>query len=130
MKSMKVAAFSLIICIAASITGCAVPLSAAVLGTWKGHVTTKSRSEMRKEAVTFTFSRAGNVEIVLDDGRRETNQYRVIQNRSIRFIEADKEKAAVEWFPALEDDVLDGPIKPLDSENAMKASLRLKRVTK
>ena len=109
--------------------GCSASLSETVLGTWKGHLTAKSKHFLRKQAATFTFSKKGSVDIVLDDGSREINTYEVVENRCIQFTEAGQEKPAIEWSPILSDDVLDGPVKSLEDTRRPKLLLRLKRVS-
>ena len=127
---LSVAVRVLLVFAALSVSGCATPLSETLIGSWKGHFTTKSRAEMRAEAVTFTFKKAGQVEIVLDNGRREVNTYKVLEERSVIFFDDSKSEPAAEWFPSLNDTVLEGPVKPkmLEEKPDMKATLKLKRV--
>ena len=127
---LRVAVRVVLVCSALSVSGCATPLSETLLGSWKGHFTTKSRAEMRAEAVTFTFKKTGLVVIVFDNGRRAVNTYKVLEERSVIFFDDGKTEPSAEWFPSLNGRVFEGPVKRkmFEKNPDRKATLKLKRV--
>ena len=66
--------------------GCGMSLQESLVGEWKGHLTEKTQSYMRKQAITFRFDAKGNAEVKLDDGNVERNRSRARPPQTITLL--------------------------------------------
>ena len=130
----KLSAFFSISVLVTCLFGCGMSLQESLVGEWKGHLTEKTQSYMRKQAITFRFDAKGNAEVKLDGGNVERNTFVVTKENAVIFTRKGKEGPEARWEPVKKPDELHGSVVLLDANGALRRKvigvLHLKRVNK